>query len=218
MLVIDYDGRKSVFIHIPKTGGSSLRLAFLAVKAQNGKLTAAHQLQRRQTYITRILPMFLKSLLVQILQTTPFRYLITTAGHPTAAYINLFWRYRPYWKFSFVRNPIDRVISSYNFRISQGYTESFDEFFENVHLHVQPQVNYLSWRGRIIVDFVGKVENFDEDYNKVCSILGIDAQTVPYFNKSDRIIGRELLTEEMRVRLFKLYEEDFKVFHYSSVL
>ena len=119
------------------------------------------------------------------------------AGHPTASEIRQFDEYawNNFFKFCFVRNPYDRIVSDYLFltRIKK-VSVSFCEFLErasDASRHDPEKVlpeNIDNWPmytidDNIVVDFIGKFENLDEDFKQVCSNLN-----VPYIDKSLPIV------------------------------
>ena len=105
------------------------------------------------------------------------------------------------FRFCFCRNPYDRAVSVYlaakNFeRVSAN--ASFVEFCRMLtEREVEPNGLYnskgmsyfnqqVSWirndDGTILVDFIGRQENLDADFAKVCGELGIEA-TLPSLNR-----------------------------------
>jgi len=183
---------KCVFIHIPKTGGSSIRRGFFE---GNYKKTAKGK-------------------------------------------IPLLWR--RYYKFAFVRNPYTRFLSCYrmfrwgmdktkwNNMIDEGLTfERFmeiarddsidiwkrDTYEEKLRHHAIPQThpdNCLEY-----ADFVGRFENLNEDFKKVCDHLGIEGE-LPHLNisggkKKDDVV----LTDEIIEFIQDYYAEDFKQLNYD---
>lgn len=101
-----------------------------------------------------------------------------------------------YFKFAFVRNPWDRLLSAYRFLRRGGFNETdrrwarrhlspyraFGEFVrgwvtpDNVAswIHFKPQVEFLSLaNGQSGVDFVGRYEQLDADFRRVCERLGV---------------------------------------------
>jgi hypothetical protein len=92
-----------------------------------------------------------------------------------------------YFKFGFVRNPWDRVVSLYLRREGQMMSnqmsfESFVEWIEHASdtcIHPSRHKYQLDWfrdeNGDIGVDFIGRFENLESDFRHVCHRLGADA-------------------------------------------
>ncbi|BFM05548.1 sulfotransferase family protein [Halioxenophilus aromaticivorans] len=99
-----------------------------------------------------------------------------------------------YFKFTFVRNPWSRLVSEYNYR---GYNArfSFETFltkklpkkdsYNDRYRHILPQSDfiYCSETGKNLVDFIGKFENLQSDFDTVCKKLGIINSDLPHTNK-----------------------------------
>jgi hypothetical protein len=93
-----------------------------------------------------------------------------------------------YFKFGFVRNPWDRVVSLYCRREGQliGQRMSFDAFVDWIEyasdtcVHPSRHRYQIDWfrddKGDIAVDFIGKFENLESDFRYVCRHLDTDAQ------------------------------------------
>ncbi len=116
-------------------------------------------------------------------------------------------KFKDYYKFSFVRDPYDRVYSAFSYLCSggngrddlriakeiKGY-ESFGDFVENEicqgrmlsHPLFKPQVDYLyDWRENLMVDYVGRFENIDQDFKVVKSAIGLSDKRLKMVNKGD---------------------------------
>jgi len=96
-----------------------------------------------------------------------------------------------YFTFSFTRNPWDRILSSYlkrrkEFTRHTEYIWPDSKMLFNAAVLVKfglmgwkrkAQTDYLTDEsGNIIVDFVGKFENLEDDFRKVCSKVNLDAE------------------------------------------
>ena len=115
-----------------------------------------------------------------------------------------------YFKFSFVRNPWDRLVSMYHFRIRTnslvikvprirkqlkgvkiGFTDWLYELFDptSVYHHgsicLGPQLEFLVDRqDNMLNDFVGRFENLQEDFDTICDTIGIPRRKLPVRNAS----------------------------------
>lgn len=95
-----------------------------------------------------------------------------------------------YFKFAFVRNPWERLVSEYEFLLNRPQhgrhrrvrkMNSFGEFIQMQSSRQDAhQLNMLCDRkGRPLTDFIGKMENLDHDWKTVCERIGIPYQALP---------------------------------------
>lgn len=163
-------------------------------------------------------------------------------GHRPARWFELYdkERFQSYFKFTFVRNPWDRLVSAFFYLKQGGMTpqdktwagrhlarfDTFDAFvrslvdpkFRRVALawpHFAPQLDYIrDCSGRICVDYCGRVESFSRDYDRVCSILGVPAR-VRDTNRSSHDEYYTYYTRESVEIVRDVYREDVAAFNYE---
>lgn len=153
------------------------------------------------------------------------------ADHPMNCYYppNL---YRGYFKFAFVRNPWDRLVSCwinkvvntnlFNFSDSQLLEmrtfRNFVKFVESQNIedcdpHLRLQQKFIDLNN---VDFVGRFENFEEDLSKTIKFIGIESVTIPHKNASaKRLHYREYYEGDLTERVAEIYRKDINIFHYD---
>lgn len=148
-----------------------------------------------------------------------------------------FKEFKNYFKFSFSRNPWDRLVSAFHFLKQGGWGESdekwakenlsryeiFDDFVndwlseKNIfsYHHFRPQCHYLCLSERIIgVDFLGRFESIETDFRKICERLGVTCD-LPELNSSQRKDYADYYDSKTRDIVGRLYKEDIKTFGYS---
>ncbi|MEW6989440.1 sulfotransferase family protein [Colwelliaceae bacterium 6441] len=177
---------KCLFVHIPKTAGQSIESIFV----KRLGLTW----QEREALLLKPNSEPSKG---------PPRLAHLKAGEYTSCGHISTRLYQQYFKFSFVRNPWERIVSEYNYRRSHGdaiYQQDFKSFLFNsfpqvcddnyllakdYYRHVIPQVDFLyDQEGNCLVDFIGRFETLQQDFDKVCKQLALDLTTLPHKNKT----------------------------------
>lgn len=143
-----------------------------------------------------------------------------------------------FYSFAFVRNPWDRCFSAYRYLKSGNLnknnlawssrnlekSKNFSDFickFLNAETMVQnhvfrPQFRYICTVGnRISVDFVGKFERIEEDFNRVLSKLERQSIGLPKLNKSGPPFNyQEHYSPEAAEKVSELYATDIELFGY----
>jgi chondroitin 4-sulfotransferase 11 len=190
----DFNAKKCIFVHIPKTAGTSIT-------------------------------------------STLFRN--TRPGHqPISWYESIDPEAtKRFFKFAFVRNPWDRLVSSYFYMASRTSRkretlewvdfiqsfESFDHFVkawvneDNVKLNITfyPQHKFLINKfGMNHMDFVGRFENIDRDFKEICRNLGVQI-SLPHDNKSPRKHYAAYYNDETRDIVAQAYKKDIELFGYQ---
>lgn len=163
---------KCIFVEVPKTGSSSIR----AVLGQPWKphLNLWEIKTHMENYWTQCGGM--KNRIMECLYLTlPGPRRIEIGQNQFAAY----------FKFGFVRNPWDRVVSLYERAEGLKFrnTMNFDEFVNWIQyssstcIHPAPHRYQLDWfvdpSGNVLADFIGRFERLGEDWAFVAQKLGI---------------------------------------------
>jgi hypothetical protein len=135
-----------------------------------------------------------------------------------------------YFKFAFVRNPWDRLLSEYIYRkrVHTGGLFSRISLKEmlttkwttrqrhmSIKQHIRPQCEYVYDNDVQCVDFVGRFENLQEDFNIVCDKIGIPHQELPHKNTTDHKHYTEYYDEETRELVAEKYKKDIEYFGYE---
>ena len=132
-------------------------------------------------------------------------------------------KWEKYFKFAFVRNPWDRFVSLYHFRkkyqkshikgrsFKQCMMRLFDEYPQRVH-----QMHYWVMLGDDpIVDFIGRFENLNEDFEKVCKMIGAEGITLPHVNKTDHVHYSHYYDDECLEFVAANCKRDIELFGYK---
>jgi len=128
-----------------------------------------------------------------------------------------------YFVFGFVRNPWERVVSSYT-HIQDNLSISFDDFVEEMinprswvqelHLLKGQKAFFLDGKGVFVAGFVGRFERLGEDLKKVGKMIGVDVE-LGHLNSSQHGEFREFYTEKTREIVGSVFSEDITFFGYD---
>lgn len=181
--------KKILFIHIPKTGGSSIETALNARKDH--------------------------------LYLSEWKTMID---------------YKKYKIFSFVRNPWDRLVSSFCFskRPNSVYatTENINEFEIYLKNAIQvtktvrdsfnksetdPAIRWLKGDyDQVNIDFIGQYEHLERDFKTVCELFNLGNYDLPHINKTNRSHYSLYYRSQNIIDLvYENYYEDIKMFDYK---
>lgn len=137
-----------------------------------------------------------------------------------------------YFKFAFVRNPWDRLVSCWKNKIfDSNYFDLSDEkrrqlgdFSEFVSFVEQRDLSlgdpHLRLQSKLIdlnnLDFLGRFERFDEDFTLVMRKIGLDGVTASVRNRSNpRMPYRSVYDDDLKARVGLLYRRDIDFFGYD---
>lgn len=227
-----------IFVHIPKTAGTSIELFFKKALGLPPKAKAPLTLSRNK--VREIGPPHLTHLKAYEFYQNQY---VSEEQFDT------------YFKFSFVRNPWDRVVSFYKYS-NLDLLISFETFVmkelpklikERSYFYA-PQYDFIYHEGKKLVDFIGRFENLQNDFNKVCDTLGISDFKLPHERKNKVITLKKRVnetykklkrrprllfkyspdkidssyykdyyaeSESLKEKVYELYKNDIKKFNYS---
>jgi hypothetical protein len=170
-----------IFVHIPKTAGRSVEMFFM----NKLKLDRDNDAHRAQLLITDNDDPAKGTEKLSHLSASEY----VQCGHITQQ------EFASFYKFSFVRNPWARLVSEYRYRNFLSH-KSFKDFVMNKlpapglddkYRHVMPQTEMLyDTDGNLLVDFVGKFEHLQRDFDVVCKQLGFEDSGLQHVNSSDK--------------------------------
>lgn len=170
-----------LFIHIAKTGGTSVRAA----------------LARRRWTDPWYWPMFVCSRLSHLSGHRIATKLPRHAKAIAAKELLPRERFDALFKFAFVRNPWDLQVSSFHHIRRErpqhlGDHQDFAAFLRwkldperppqyHIDTSIELQTDYLiDLRGNLIVDFIGRYERLEQDFTEACTRIGIRPPKLPH--------------------------------------
>lgn len=133
-------------------------------------------------------------------------------------------KWEDYFTFAFVRHPMDWQVSLYEYIKNTPHRDhevakqiSFKEFaLRQIDQKAKCQVDFISEKGKIIVDYVGKLETIREDLDYLLKKVGIEHKAVPHMNRSPRVGNyMSYYDNELELAVRKYYRKDFELFGYK---
>ena len=180
--------KKWGFIHIPKTGGTSITSVLQNVKGTE-YVTKAHN------------------------------------------HIGKFENIKDYDIMCFVRNPYTRFASAYYHQTRKDGWISINKFIENIDLndYLYFHQSYFTNNGSSEdkkVTFIGRYENFINDFNLIMKKIGKTGHSIPHYNRNSIYDKHPNLNQhdfykhiyndtDVKNWVEKRYSNDFKIFNYG---
>jgi hypothetical protein len=132
--------------------------------------------------------------------------------------------YSRLFKFAFVRNPWDRLVSrhAHLLRSTDRRRHSFVSRMENFEDFIKWEIQRGAFQhsyvtdesGNRIVDFIGYYERLNEDFAKVCARLKLQAE-LPHANISQHKDYRTYYTPKTRELVAGQFKRDIDLFGYT---
>ncbi len=216
--------KKFIFVHIVKTAGDSIEKALNLQK--DNELYGFED--KEGTYYKNIGGMLLNSIKGLDSEMTCLQHL--TAAQIKERYQKKIWD--SYFKFAFVRNPWDVVVSLYSYITQRrkdlheiwGVNEntSLYNFVKSAKVGRYPQFMFLCPQydfimdnnDNLLVDFVGRFENLESDFAKVCKKIGVEAP-LPKTNTTKHKPYQEYYDEETKAKVEEIFHKDIEYFNYE---
>jgi chondroitin 4-sulfotransferase 11 len=206
--------KKFIFIHIPKCGGSSItKQAFFKKRSQENAHKSISEYAKTK-------------------DLTKFKqFSITRNPWDRIVSLYFFWRNmnkkHPYYKWDkyavqFIHdknlNFEEFVQAIYSKNSKKFFFKSYD--FENHKTkkeidHTKSQRSLLENNGLVNLTFIGRFENLQNDFDKICDIIKIPRSTLPHANKSPHKHYSEYYNDRTREMIERKYKEDIKEFGYN---
>jgi len=141
------------------------------------------------------------------------------------------------FSFAIVRNPWDRVVSTYHFlknggikgddkldadRFVSGYG-SFDEFvlegFKDKEIldqiHFRPQYKWISDDVEVIADMVGRFEKLQLHFSRWCKMIGLPSYKLEHINRSMHKPYKAYYSAQTIELVREIYSKDIELFKYN---
>ena len=174
-----------LFVHIAKTGGTSVRAALQPLRWRDPWYYA----QLACSKLSHLSDHRIGSKFPRHSRIVAAREML-----PEEFFQGLF-------KFAVVRNPWDLQVSSYHHIRRErphliAHIEDFDQFIRwkldpgrpyQYHLDtsIQSQLDYLiDLHGELLVDFIGHYESLEQDFGHICREIGIEGIKLPHKRKA----------------------------------
>ena len=149
-----------------------------------------------------------------------------------------------FYKFTFIRNPYDKMVSQYHHRKQNMKDESvlditFKDWINNLDelgFDIKGTGNQIAWLSlqdwvwdankqeysqkpdkiEIGVDFIGFFESLQKDWRELQDEIGIKNYIkLPHRRKSEHNHYREYYNDKTQEIVYKRFEDDFKIFGYK---
>ncbi len=213
---------KFIFIHIPKTGGISITNSMINIFGKRD----IYKGPKLDDYKAQEIERRIKSQELNI------------GAHTSISNINRQTNnLKGYFKFSFVRNPWDRMVSLYFYlRNTSLYGKllpnapSFNDWIlsdlEKITTYMpisvplrhkkRPQLEWIrDQNGNITVDFIGRFENLQNDFDIFLDKCNIPHVQLLHENKTTHDHYTKYYTKESIKKVSEWYKEDISYFHYK---
>ena len=201
-----------LFVHVPKTGGFSIREALQPYASRPDRYLVNRMLDRVGIHVNHWGPPAMRRFRRHASARQAQHHL------PRAAFDELY-------KFAFVRNPWDRMVSFYHYVLSRPdhhrheQVKSLPDFEHYLRYEArrgkESQKDLLVDRhGNVLVDFVGRYESLQEDFAYLRAKLLVVCK-LEHHNRSKHRDYRQYYNSRTVNLVAELFQEDIELFGYT---
>lgn len=210
---------KYIFIHIPKTGGTSIHSILPGANWHNipGRVLTNKAARNKK------LNKFRGKIHHYTIQQHIKAGLLSKEDFDEA------------FTFCFTRDPYDRLVSSFHYaRKNFAFKGDFTQFVSEIEAlskvgiirsrslgapnHLIPQYTFIDNEFSVEPDLIGKLETINEDIQKIELAIGLSGVKLEKKNTSNRKPTSYYFNKQLQDRVYKIYRVDFERFGYSKEL
>lgn len=193
-----YDKLNCIFVHVPKTAGTSIEKCLRDINDKN-QIVGGHSTS--------------DSLLKFKKRDFSNYFTFTIVRNPWDRLLSAYLYMHKMDTCSILGNKPIKEHKTFESFVMNYCTEKV--IHENMHL--KPQYIFLCIKDKIAVDYWGKYEHLNDEWSLICRKLKVNIN-LPWLNKSNE--SNEYTshyTEEMRKKVEKLYIKDIILFNYQFI-
>lgn len=206
---------KFIFLHVPKCGGTSIEKAFGHFDPNGRRGQQDHRTLRNLT------PGFHPGVLLTPNNLYEYRRRFRQRHRPRPTRE----QFETFFKFAIVRDPWSRAFSWYRnyqrdplHRKSGEAAPEFDAFLRaQIGKGVlRSQLHWLrGYDGRVSLDYVGRFEHLQQEFDYVCDRLGIDGLRLPHMIAGGGGDHRRHYDRRLVDLVYKHYRQEIRLFGFS---
>lgn len=201
--------KKFIFLHVNRAAGSSITMTL-----------KPYGTRPRKAKLTRFLTKY-------ALLRDPAQ--MNFAAHMTAREVRSLLpdgMFDEFFTAAFVRNPYDWLVSLYNvFKKSKSHRHrkivsamSFSEYIDWEAARGKRSLGRFvtDQSGEVVVDFIGRFERLQQDYEALCERIGVESQKLPVASTArPHADYRTYYDDETRTKVAEHWAADIELFNYS---